>query len=183
MANIDLDRLSVLVVEDSGFIRSLLVNSLKILGVGKVVTRDDGGEAINFLKEVRENPVKAGVMGIDLIMSNWDMSPVDGMMLLRWVRRHKDSPDRFIPFIMITAYSEPQRVQEARDMGTTEFLSKPFAIKTIGDRLTSLIQRNRQFVHTKNYFGPDRRRQQLDFEGGERRSLTDNSEEVEIIRG
>lgn len=183
MATLNLDLLSVLVVEDSPFIRSLLTNSLKILGVGIVTTRDHGGEAISFLKQVKEDPIKAGVMGVDLIISNWQMSPVDGMMLLRWVRRHKDSPDRFIPFILITGHAEPERVHEARDMGITELMGKPFTIKGVGEKLITTIQRNRQFVHTKDYFGPDRRRRAVKFEGPERRVLTDTSEEVEIIRG
>jgi two-component system chemotaxis response regulator CheY len=181
--SLDLDRLSVLVVEDSPFIRSLLTNSLKILGVGIVTTRDHGGEAIDFLKLVKEDPMKAGVMGVDLILSNWQMSPVDGMMLLRWVRRHKDSPDRFLPFIMITGYAEPDRVHEARDMGVTEFMGKPFSINGIGEKLLTTIQRNRQFVHNSSYFGPDRRRRQVEFEGPERRVLTEESDEVEVIRG
>jgi CheY-like chemotaxis protein len=183
MSGLDLERLSVLVVEDSPFIRSLLINSLKILGVGKVTTKDHGGEAIEFIKLVKTDPMKAGVMGIDVILSNWDMSPVDGMMLLRWVRRHKDSPDRFVPFIMISAYSEPERVREAREMGVNEFLTKPFTVNAIAQRLATIIMKPRQFVHTKDYFGPDRRRSKMPFEGEDRRKLTDNSEEVEVIRG
>lgn len=183
MSGLDLDRMTILVVEDSPFIRSLLINSLKILGVGKVVTKDHGGEAIEFIKLVKEDPMKAGVMQIDAILSNWDMSPVDGLMLLRWVRRHKDSPDRFVPFIMVSAYSEPERVQQAREMGVTEFLAKPFSINAIAQRLTSVILTPRQFVHTTSYFGPDRRRKSLPFDGEDRRKLTEKSEEVEVIRG
>ena len=46
MADYDLERLTVLLVEDSPFIRSLLINSLKILGVGNVIVKDDGGSAL-----------------------------------------------------------------------------------------------------------------------------------------
>lgn len=183
MSGLDLERLSVLVVEDSPFIRSLLVNSLKILGVGKVTTRDHGGDAIEFLKLVKTDPMKAGVMTVDIILSNWDMSPVDGMMLLRWVRRHKESPNRFAPFIMITGYSEPVRVKEARDMGANEVLAKPFTINALAQKLMGIIVKPRQFVHTKDYFGPDRRRQNVPFEGKDRRVLKDDSDGVEVIHG
>ena len=105
------------------------------------------------------------------------------MMFLRWVRRHKDSPDRFVPFVMITSYTEPERVLQAREMGVTDMLAKPFTIKNIGDKLINIIERPRQFVHTKDFFGPDRRRQKLEHEGPERRVLNDKSEGVEIIRG
>lgn len=183
MSGLDLERLSVLVVEDSPFIRSLIVNSLKILGVGKVTTRDHGGEGIEFLKLVHNDPMKAGVMTIDIVISNWDMSPVDGMMLLRWVRRHKESPNRFAPFVMITGYTEPLRIREAREMGVNEMLAKPFTINALAQKITSIIQKPRQFIHNKDYFGPDRRRQNLPFEGAERRVLKDDSEGVEVVRG
>jgi len=183
MAQYDLDRFSVLVVEDNLFIRSLIGNSLKTLGVGRLFTCEDGGDAINFLKLVKEDPMKAGTMSIDIIVSDWQMSPVDGMMLLRWVRRHKDSTDRFIPFIMITAFSESERVAEARELGVTEFLSKPFSIEAVWKKIISVIDRPRQFVHTSTYFGPDRRRQQIPFDGPDRRVLTEKSPEVEIIHG
>ena len=183
MSDYDLERLTVLLVEDSHFIRSLLTNSLKILGVGKVVTVEHGGEAIDFLKLVHEDPMKAGVMGVDIIMSNWQMSPVDGMLLLRWVRRHKDSPDRFIPFIMISAFSSKVRVHQARDMGVSEFLTKPFTIKSVCDKVLLTIESQRQFIHTGSYFGPDRRRQNIETRQEDRRKLKEGSPGVEVVRG
>ncbi len=183
MSNYDFDRVNVLLAEDSLFIRSLLVNSLKVLGVGNVFAVEHGGEAIHFMQRVKNEPMRVGVQQIDIIMSNWEMSPVDGMMLLRWVRRHKDSPDRFVPFVMVTSYTEPDRVLQAREMGVTEMLAKPFNVKSMGEKLVSIIERPRQFVHTKNFFGPDRRRQKLPFDGVDRRVLNDKSEGVEIIRG
>ncbi len=183
MAAYDFDRVTVLLAEDSQFIRSLLINSLKILGVGRVIPVEDGSQAIEFLKLVKTDPMKAGVQQVDVIISNWDMSPVDGMMFLRWVRRHKESPDRFVPFIMVTGYTEPHRVVQAREMGLTEMLAKPFTISNIGERLSLIIERPRQFVHNNSYFGPDRRRQDLPHKGVEQRVLTDKSEGVEIVRG
>lgn len=183
MSNYDFDRVNVLLAEDSLFIRSLLVNSLKVLGVGNVFAVEHGGDAIHFMQRVKNEPMRVGVQQIDIVMTNWDMSPVDGMMLLRWIRRHKDSPDRFVPVVMVTGYTEPERVLQAREMGVTEMLAKPFNIKAIGEKLISIIERPRQFVHTKSYFGPDRRRQKLGHDGPERRVLTDKSEGVEIIRG
>lgn len=183
MADYDFERMTVLVVEDSLFIRSLLINTLTILGVGRVVAKDHGGEAIEFLKLVKEDPMRAQCQQVDIILSNWDMSPVDGMMLLRWIRRHKDSPDRFVPFIMITGYTEPKRVRTARDMGVNEMLTKPFTIQAVAERLISIIERQRQFVHNKDYFGPDRRRQALETPFPDRRKLKDKSEGVEIVRG
>lgn len=181
MSGIDLSRISVLVVEDSPFIRTLIVNSIRILGVQTVKSVDDGAEAIEFLKQVDENPMKAGMMSVDIIICDWEMSPVNGLMLLRWIRRHKDSSDRFKPFVMLTGYSEPNRVQEAREMGVTEFMSKPFSVNALADKLKSVIFKPRQFVHTSTYFGPDRRRQVIPISGEDRRKLNYDSPEVEVV--
>ncbi len=178
----DLERLTILLVEDSMFIRSLLINSLKILGVGKVIPMEHGGHAIDFLKLVKEDPIKASCQKVDIILSNWEMSPIDGMMLLRWVRRHKDSPDRFIPFAMVSGYSDKKRVQTAREMGVTEFLTKPFTIQGVCDKMMLIIDHPRQFVHNASYFGPDRRRIKKEVKS-ERRIMTDKSDGVEIVRG
>lgn len=180
MMDYNFDRFSVLLVEDNSYLRSLLTQSLKAIGVGTVRTANDGGEAIDVLRLMSTDPVKAGLMGVDLIMSNWQMSPVDGMMLLRWVRRHKESPHRFVPFIMVTGYADRDKIAEARDMGITEVLAKPFSVTGVAARLLQVIDRPRQFVHTPEYFGPDRRRQKGEGpDGVERRVMRE--EDIEII--
>ncbi|MCF8473611.1 MAG: response regulator [Emcibacter sp.] len=183
MGNIDLSRVSVLVVEDSQFIRSLIVNSLRVMGVGSIQSVDDGAQAIDFIKLVASDPMKAGMMSIDIVISDWEMSPVNGMMLLRWIRRHKESPDRFLPFMMLTGYSEPKRVHDARAMGVNEFMSKPFTVNALADKLFTIINKPRQFVHNSTYFGPDRRRQAIPIKGTDRRVLNYDSPEVEVVNG
>jgi two-component system, chemotaxis family, chemotaxis protein CheY len=181
--SLDLQRLSVLIVEDSLFIRSIIANSLKVLGVGQVSMAEDGGRAIEFLQLVKSDPMRAGVQSVDIVISNWDMSPVDGMMLLRWIRRHKDSPDRYMPFMFLTGFTDLNHIREAREQGAHEVMTKPFTVKTLAEKILGIVQRNRQFVHTKDYFGPDRRRQQLPYRNAERRLLTDKSPEVEVVHG
>jgi two-component system chemotaxis response regulator CheY len=158
MTEYNFERFSALVVEDNFYLSSLLVQSLKALSIGNIRVAGDAGEAIDILQMMKHDPTKAGLMSVDLVFSNWQMEPVDGFMLLRWVRRHKDSPNRFIPFVMVTAYADRDRVGQARDMGVTEILAKPFSVNSIAMKLMQAIERPRQFVHTPNYFGPDRRR-------------------------
>lgn len=183
MAEYDFERLNILVAEDSSFLSSLLLTALHELGVANIKTVTDGGEAIEVLKLTKSNPSMAGILNIDLVVSNWQMAPIDGLMLLRWVRRHKDSPNRFIPVIMVSAYSDTESVSLARDMGVTEFMTKPFSIQTFASRLVQVIERPRQFLQTGDYFGPDRRRKSVPFGEDERRLLNDGSPEVEIVYG
>lgn len=180
MSGYSFDRFSVLVAEDNTYLRSLLAQSLKAIGVGNIRSAEHGGEAIDILRMMAIDPSKAGLMHVDIILSNWQMSPVDGLMLLRWVRRHKESPNRFIPFIMVTGYADMDKVNEARDMGVSEILAKPFSVTSLAQRLLQVIDRPRQFVHTPDYFGPDRRRQATGSPTGEERRQM-REEDIEIV--
>jgi CheY-like chemotaxis protein len=180
---LDLSRLSCLVVEDSAFMRLLMMSCLNALSINQIKTTADGGRAIEFLKLQKLDPMKAGVLSVDLIISNWQMAPVDGMILLRWVRRHADSPNRFVPFLMVSGHSSVTNIGEARDTGATEFLAKPFSVGQLAQKIQTVIERPRQFVHSSNYFGPDRRRRGEPHTGAERRVLTEKSPGVEVILG
>lgn len=180
MTNYDFDRFSVLVVDDNGYICSLLVQCLRALGVGTVFPASNGAEAISVLRLVDEDPRRAGTAQIDVIVSDWRMSPVDGLMLLRWVRRHEESPNRFVPFILVTGYADQDCVAEARDLGVTEIVAKPFSVSSVAERVLELLDRPRQFVQTPEYFGPDRRRHRpAPPSDGERRLAAE--QDIEVI--
>jgi response regulator RpfG family c-di-GMP phosphodiesterase len=87
------------------------------------------------------------------------------------VRNAPDSPNPFIPIIMVSGYSSKECVNAARDAGVTEFLAKPVSSKAILSRLVAVIESPRPFVRTKTYFGPCRRRR-IDpfYKGPERRA-------------
>jgi DNA-binding response OmpR family regulator len=81
---------------------------------------------------------------------------------------------------MVTGYADRDKVAAARDMGVTEMLAKPFSVTSLAQRLLQVIDRPRQFVHTHDYFGPDRRRQNLGpSDGAERRTMPE--EEIEVV--
>jgi two-component system chemotaxis response regulator CheY len=179
MSGYNLGLFTVLIVEDNTYMRNLLRSIMMRLGAGNILTAAHGGEAIETLKLIRSDPRKAGVGSVDMVLSNWEMPPVDGLMLLRWVRRHKDSPDKFIPFVLITGHADIDKVQEARDLGATEVLGKPYSVQSLIGRLEMLIEKPRQFVLTGDHSGPDRRRRQSRSQPSDRRIM--NERHVEVI--
>jgi len=182
MANYKLDLLNMLVVEDSSFIRSLLMSSLGALGIFRAKVACDGADAINLLRLMKSDPSKAGLMHLDLILSDWEMAPVDGALLLKWVLRSNESPNRYMPFIVMTAHSEPEVVKAARDLGATHVLAKPFSVETLSRAIVDVVEHPRMFVHTKDYFGPCRRRHaHKDLGDGERRKFGHQSAGAEVI--
>ncbi len=112
----------------------------------------------------------------DLIVTDWLMEPMDGIDLVRMVRQNADSPDPFVPIILMTGYSDQPRVEAARDMGVTEFLMKPYSARDMYARIVQIIEKPRQFVDTGDFFGPDRRRRKnFTFTGPNRRGTADKN--------
>ncbi len=75
----------------------------------------------------------------------------------RKVRTSPDSPNPYVPVIMLTAQAELERVQTARDAGVSGFLAKPMSAHSLHKRLVSLLEDKRPFVRGLDFFGPDRR--------------------------
>jgi len=179
MAQYDFSRLSVLVVEDSKFMQSLILGVLRALGVERITLCENGEEAIRVLKPTNVAGKSAiGNSGIDLVFCDMFMPVVDGAMFLRWVRRSEKSPDRFLPIIMISAAADAGVLFGTRDAGVDEFLAKPFSATTILNRIKSVIENPRPYIYCPTYFGPDRRRKHRVPEV-ERRVILDD--EIEIL--
>ena len=163
MAIYDLGDLCILLVDDNAFIRNVLEGLLRQFRVGRVITASDGEEAIDCLK------TSVDTIAIDLVLADLIMSPINGLLLLRWARGAQESPSRFIPFVMVSGAADQENVTAARDQGVTEFLAKPFSAASVYRRLLEVIDRPRQFVATTAYFGPDRRRRDIGVRGDDRR--------------
>lgn len=158
-----LHSLNVLIVDDNQHMRAITAAILKSVGVRNLREAADGREALDLM---REHP-------FDFAIVDFNMAPMDGIAFTRLVRTSPDSPNPYLPIIMMTGHSERSRVTEARDAGVTEFVAKPIAAKAVLDRIQAVILRPRPFVRTDSYFGPCRRRIVSDGYGGPFRRSTD----------
>ncbi len=160
MADYNLSRLNFLIVDDNKHMRALVKSILHALGVKSILEAGDGADAF---KELRHFPA-------DVIICDWSMQPLDGLDFVRMVRTGTDSPNPFVPIIMLTGHTEMHRVMEARDSGVHEFLAKPISAKGIYSRIRTIIENPRPFIRAGIYFGPDRRRKENpNYNGPERR--------------
>lgn len=133
---------------------------MQAFGVKHVIGAKDGEDG--FRKFCEHNP--------DIIIADWMMKPMDGISMARRVRNDMLSPNKYVPFILMTGFSEKRRVMQARDAGVTEFLVKPFTARDLYKRLYQIIERPRQFVRSEDFFGPDRRRKpNMLYDGPQRR--------------
>jgi CheY-like chemotaxis protein len=152
----NLSRCSVFLIEDNVYVRNTLEDLLRNFQFSRVSVAENGEEAIDYLKSLK----MAGNPGPDLIISDLVMTPINGLLLLRWTRTSKDSPNRMVPFVMMSGAADHEYVSSARDLGVSEFIGKPFSATSVYERLLEVIDYPRQFVTTQKFFGPDRRRRE-----------------------
>lgn len=95
---------------------------------------------------------------LDIAFVDFKLGGLDGIEFCKRIRNDPESPNRYLPLIMITAYSERGRVLEAINAGVDEFLVKPVRAVDVANRVNAVVERRRPFVKVSGYFGPDRRR-------------------------
>ena len=106
----------VLLVDDEPRILLLLQSLLKT-NKYEVATARDGNAALDI--------VRAG--GIDIMITDLRMTPMDGMTLFQEV--HKLHPS--MPVILLTAYASVETAIEAMKQGMFDYLTKPFKVDDI----------------------------------------------------
>ena len=136
-----LESVSALILDDNANMRGLLRVLLSGFGVRRIEEAAEVHDAIGII---------AG--------GDFKLGGVSGLEFCRLVRTGPDSPNIYLPIIMVTAYSERRRVIDAINAGVDEFLVKPVRSADVANRVNSVVERRRAFVRAGEYFGPDRRR-------------------------
>ena len=143
-----LPALRVLIADDNEAARTLLAGILRGVGITQIRQAENGRDAFEGLRHSAP----------DLAFVDLNMAPVDGIEFTRLVRTAPNSPEPYLPIILLTAAAQIRRIQEARDAGVNEVLVKPAAPKVVVERLRFVIESKRGFVRSDSYVGPDRRR-------------------------
>lgn len=135
LEKLGISNLNVLVMDDDLRMLNLLRNTLRIFGFAHVSIAKNFDQAWNHLQTEH----------IDLIISDWEIKGgKNGIGLIRDVRNHLNSPNRRLPIIMLTGKAELKNVMEAKEAGVTEFLSKPFTVEALKDRIIMTILKKRK---------------------------------------
>ena len=143
-AEVILQQLRVLLVDDDAFMRTIVRGLLNNIGVKIVSEATDG---IAALEMIRESPP-------DVVILDWEMPLLNGPELVRIVRSPGVFPTPDIPIIMLTTHGEHWRILESVKLGVNEFLCKPVSAKALFERLISIILKPRASVQLGDYYGP-----------------------------
>lgn len=107
----------VLVVDDEASIRELLSKTLA-LAEYEVDTVPDGNTALARLRDGHD---------YDLIFADLKMPGMDGLMLVRQVKRIRPE----LPVVIITGFSTEGSAIEALNLGVSGYLTKPFRVPQV----------------------------------------------------
>jgi two-component system, chemotaxis family, chemotaxis protein CheY len=151
-AEVLIQKLRVLVVDDNQFMRTVVRNLLGQIGVKNII---EAGDGIIALEKIRESPP-------DVVILDWEMPLLNGPELVRIVRSPNSFPMPDLPIIMLSAHGERWRIIESIKLGVNEFLCKPVSAKALLDRLTSIMLMPRKIVQIGTYYGPEPRRPEVE---------------------
>lgn len=174
----DLSNLTILIVEDSEYMQSLIASMLKIFGVGDILACESASEAIELLTITQASKKSRHLTRVDIVLTDWLMEKESGKDLLTWIRKHEKDTVRFLPVIVVSGYTTEYIAAQARDLGANETLVKPVSGNSLAARICSVIDNPRPFINAPGYFGPDRRRQSMPYKGIDRRVT--QAEEIRI---
>jgi len=115
----------ILIIEDEPHIRDNLVRFLKLEGHA-VSFANDG---LAGLEAIRNTP-------LELVICDFMMPRMNGFEVLAALQA--DALLRRLPFIMLSASAEPERLEQALALGARAYVTKPFQLAA----LRTLIERN-----------------------------------------
>ena len=130
--------MNILVVEDSitcsvkikEFLNTLLLN---------VIIAKDGQEALEILKN----------SNISLIISDYDMPKMNGMELLKTIRKDKNNSS--LPLIMISATENTDLKIELYKNGVNDIISKPFLKDELKAKILNIFSNKKQIEEINSF--------------------------------
>lgn len=123
----------VLVVDDEPKIIEMVKNYLETEGY-KVITAQNGQEAISLFKDEKPNVVVLDIM----------MPGMSGLDVCKEIRK-----DSVVPIIMLTAKSEEIDKLLGLELGADDYITKPFSLKELAARIKAVLRRTSQYQDTK----------------------------------
>lgn len=132
---------TILIVEDARDLAQVVQRELDAIGYDTILAHD-GLQAIELFASRQP----------DLIILDWMLPTVDGLEVLRHIRR--TSP---IPVLMLTARDDEADRVNGLEVGADDYLTKPFSMRELIARVRALLRR---MEHVQRILAADRQQGQ-----------------------
>lgn len=149
-----------------------LYMKIKLLAVGNisqevlVALEYYGFKDITSIKSGKEALLACEGNIYGFVICDTETSDINGIEFVRKLRNDIKSKTRFAHVVL---FLESQNVTKdtvsgARDSGITEMMLKPFEILALREKIESIFRTPRNFIISRGYTGPDRRRKKIKIE-------------------
>ena len=125
----------ILIVDDMNMFRQMVRQALSALEFKNLVEANDGLSAWMALVESVKNKEP-----YDIVICDWNMPKMKGIDLLKKVRAEEWG--KKIPFIMLTAEAEKEKIVEAVQFGVDSYIIKPFSIDSMKQKLSQTYEKH-----------------------------------------
>ena len=118
--------MKILAVDDSATMRRIIRNQLKQAGYEEVDEAGNGREALTMLALAR----------YDLLITDWNMPEMNGLDLVKEVRRIDAS--KTMPILMVTTVAGKEDIVTALKAGVNNYMVKPFDTATLRAKIAQV---------------------------------------------
>ena len=119
--------MKILAVDDSATMRRIIKNQLKQAGYEEVDEAGNGREALTML----------GQAHYDLLITDWNMPEMNGLDLVKEVRRTDAS--KTMPILMVTTVAGKEDIVTALKAGVNNYMVKPFDTATLRAKIAQVV--------------------------------------------
>jgi two-component system chemotaxis response regulator CheY len=125
-------QITILIVDDFSLTLTMLRQILKQMGFDDIRTAYDGEMAL----EILENE------DISLVFTDLNMPKMSGIELIQKIREKAENKD--LPVIVVSGEGDHDMVLKAMETGADNFIVKPFAAKTIREKIAQVFSQKAQ---------------------------------------
>lgn len=151
--------LRFLVVDDHKFSRHITIEALKWLNATRIVEAADASEAIALLKGASANDRKSAASSelarrlelsddrlfgqgkFDCIVTDFNMTPLNGLHLLKAIRTGDAGCARDTPVLLLTGFSDDHLIASALNLDVNAFVLKPISRVAFNEKLSRVLMR------------------------------------------
>ncbi len=121
----------IIFVDDVETVRKVLRKKFESIGTFEIIEAANGEEAYRLVIAAQRDGSP-----FDLVISDWNMPKMDGLQLLKSIRKNEAEEIKWCKFIMVTGDGE--KVKSALNFGANTYISKPFAVEDLAFKMDLL---------------------------------------------
>lgn len=126
-----MSRERILFADDDVYIRKIAETALNSLGTGEVRCASSGADVLLAINEFEPT----------LIITDWQMEPVNGLELLQSIRGGRSLIEFDTPVVFFTSNSDREQIRTALRLGATKVLIKPIVPSQLAEEVLKISEK------------------------------------------